>query len=439
MQKKLILKLATLSVVLCSLIQPLTLRAQEGSSNMVFSPYTMYGIGDFMPLGNASSFAMGGVGVALRHAMNFNYLNPASLSAIPQKSALFNFAAQGQNYYSKTAYSATSYNNFDFYNVGLAVPLAKGVGLGFSLNPVTAVGYQSQLIDSTSSIVQNIGRAVYTYSGEGGVSQVAANLGVNVTRDLSIGASFLYYFGSIDRFTSSQIIPLLNSNLQYNGIYTEESFEVSKIGFSIGIQYDIRISKKRGITIGATYQPGVDLNPDVTKLIVSRGGNTEDTIANTTSRERMMMPTKIAGGLYYYSDKLDIGVDFTTQDWKNAFAVPATDRLTLKRYNQINFGVAYTPDRYDIRRAMSRWTYKLGARYNTSYFVKNGAPLNDFAISFGADIPMNRRGFSKVSVGAELGRRGTTKLGGVLENYVKVSVGIAIFGEDLWFRQQKFN
>ena len=102
--------------------------AQMSSLN-TFSPYTMYGIGDLAVGGSAFNRPMGGVGVAFRTPYRFNYLNPAALSAIPRQSALFNFAGEGKNIYAKSPNTSTSYNTFNIHDLGLAVPLGKGVGL----------------------------------------------------------------------------------------------------------------------------------------------------------------------------------------------------------------------------------------------------------------------------------------------------------------------
>ena len=77
---------------------PVAASAQTSSIN-AFSPYTMYGIGEVNTPGTLPMRSMGGVGVAMRSTGVVNLLNPAGFSAAPQKTFLFNFGLEGQNYY----------------------------------------------------------------------------------------------------------------------------------------------------------------------------------------------------------------------------------------------------------------------------------------------------------------------------------------------------
>ena len=85
-------------VVIAAVMIPYASAAQTSSIN-AFSPYTMYGIGEQNTPGTLPMRSMGGVGVAMRSSGVVNLLNPAAFSAAPQKSFLFNFGLEGQNYY----------------------------------------------------------------------------------------------------------------------------------------------------------------------------------------------------------------------------------------------------------------------------------------------------------------------------------------------------
>ncbi|MEG2318901.1 MAG: hypothetical protein RSC07_00375 [Mucinivorans sp.] len=422
--------------------------AQIASSMSVFSPYTMYGIGDLHVGGGVANRAMGGIGVAWQSAVDFNYLNPASLGAISQHSAIFQFAGEGQNHYSRTtAYnqygakyqSSASHNNFDIHDLGFAIPLARGIGLGFSLTPVSGVGYRTSMIDSTTSVVNNIGRAVYGYRGEGGISAVTMSFGINLVKGLNVGANMIYYFGTMDRYYNADIYPMLNADT-YRAVKSYSKVHVSKLSFSVGAQYSVRLSKTGWLTFGGTYQPNTNINTYDRMQSVSVTGNTVDTVYIGEKPMSLNIPQKWAVGVMYQSAKWSFGFDYDRQDWTDAFDTDVQNTgISLGVQQQYKLGVSYTPNRMSIRSAFNRWTYKLGARYGTSYILKDGQQLQDIAITLGFDFPLKAKSNSKISVGAEVGKRGTQYNGQVREDYFKIFVGITFIGEDGWFRQYKLN
>lgn len=406
---------------------------------MMFSPYTMYGIGDIVAQGTASQMAMGGTGVAARWSNEINYLNPAALSAMKQNSALFNFGARGNNYYSRTATHKTAYNNFDLSDIGFAVPLARGWGLSFSLQPVSAVGYSSAMVDSTSKITENIGSAIYSYSGDGGISQVAIGTGIAIAKGLSIGANLLYYFGNIDRYYNATIYPLLGESVKYRQTISSDKRHVSHVLYNFGLQYTVRVGKSSGLTIGATYQPRANMRVDRIEETITQYQTSFDTVSFRRYKDPLTIPSQFTAGLNYTNEKLQLNLDYSTQNWKDAFTTPSVDNITLRAQNSYRFGMSYTPDRGNIKSALKRWTYRLGAHYTTSYLMKDDTQLNDFGVSFGADIPLKRNSGSKLALGFDLGRRGTTRVGQVREGYFKIYTAISLFGTDYWFIKTKFD
>ena len=170
-------------VVIAAVMIPYASAAQTSSIN-AFSPYTMYGIGEQNTPGTLPMRSMGGVGVAMRSSGVVNLLNPAAFSAAPQKSFLFNFGLEGQNYYNSQKVDgmskSTAYNTFNFHDIAFQLPLAKKLGLGFSLTPYSSVGYRTKYThdyDPSDPVWGNVGRAQYVYQGEGDVTEVKVGLG----------------------------------------------------------------------------------------------------------------------------------------------------------------------------------------------------------------------------------------------------------------------
>lgn len=411
--------------------------AQVEGSLGSYSPYTMYGIGDLAVGGNMSSRAMGGIGVAIRDESEYNYLNPASLSAIPQRTAIFNFAGISNNYYQDMDNRENVFHSTNLSDVGFAIPLARGVGFGVSLTQTSTIGYESMFVNDNEDILSDIGRAVYTYYGEGGVSQLTASVGTRVVAGLSVGVSMHYEFGSLDRTWDSELYSLL-SYQSFRKIRTFEILNVSHIRFTAGLQYQARIGDDDYLTFGATYSPRKDTELDQTLLTYSDSGVVQDTVALTTGTTSMAMAEKFAGGVYYNNTKFGIGFDYSYQDWRDCFDIAGGD-VTLGEYNDYRIGAQYTPDRNSVRSFFARMTYKFGLRYQTSYLCYDGKSPEIYTMSLGFDMPIKSRNLSAMTFGVEYGYRGATDI--ILkETFFNVFMGLSLFGgDDMWFVQRKFN
>lgn len=65
------------------------------------------------------------------------------------------------------------------------MPVAKKLGLGFSLTPYSSVGYRTkytQDFDPNDPVWGNVGRVQYVYQGEGDVTEVKVGLGWEISR-----------------------------------------------------------------------------------------------------------------------------------------------------------------------------------------------------------------------------------------------------------------
>ena len=133
--------------------------------------------------------------------------------------------------------------------------------------------------------------------------------------------------------------------------------------------------------------------------------------------------------------------------WWNGINPPdSQDDVVFKNNQYYRVGVEYTPNAIDIRRFLNRWTYRFGVYYNDYYMRINGHKINDVGLSVGVGIPIKMQGFSSVNLGLTWGCRGTTATGMigtrqfrmVRENYIKVSIGLSLFGEDDWFKRFKY-
>lgn len=436
----------TMVVMACAAMIGQVSMAQTGNIYDNFSPYTMYGVGMMNNSAPVSKKAMGGVGIASSTIGEINYLNSASLGNIIQRSALFSFGIESQNYYSTTdsknafnkSINATSVGNIVSLNdLGLAIPLARGVGFSVSLTPVSSIGYNSTVVSNEADIVNNIGRVYYTYKGEGGIAAVNASVGVRVFKGFNLGASLIYYFGTLDRYYTAEVVPMLSPGI-YNTIKTLEATNVSKIGGSFAAQYRFRVSRSGHFTLGATYQLKTTFDSDMTKI--TNNTTTNEEVRNLSIPQKLNMPAKYGFGLNFTSSKVELEANYTYQDWRGAFNTnPLETGIALTQQTDLRFGLGYTPNRGDIRSVMNRWTYKAGAHYGSGYMTKGGVSSSQWSVTLGADVPLKINNPTKLSFGFEYGNRGMLSDNVVKEKFFKIYLGFNFFGDDMWFEKRKFN
>ncbi len=455
--------------VVVAVCLPAAAGAQTSSVN-AFSPYTMYGIGELNTPGTLPMRSMGGVGVAVRKVGDINLLNPASYSIAPQKSFLFDFGVEGQNFYNSQFVSDeanglsekhTAYNTFNVRDIALQFPLAKKLGLGFSLTPYSSVGYRMRYdhpFSDDDPVWGNVGSVQYNYQGEGDVTEVKLGIGWEVFKNFSIGAAVQYYWGDIDRDYVSTTASITGTENAYSSIVGNDSYSVSSFKGQLGVQWVALLNQKRALTFGATFDFGGDLRPRVESSI------TIDNITSTVVRSdantlKLVLPHQLALGVYYQTNKWALGADYVYQNWggrnkgsvQTGLSGTGADRHSYKvaytNTSTVKLGVEYTPGRYDVRHFLSRCSYRAGFRYGSFNQTFDGHRLGEWAVTAGIGVPVQFLSVSGINIGFEYGRRGydlSKSLGLVRQQYFKFAVGFTLFGaggenKDYWFLRPKYD
>lgn len=369
-----------------------------------------------------------------------NPLNPASYSAVNRQTALFHIGLESRNYYLRSETAKSSYNTFNVRDIGLQLPLAKGLGVTVGITPYSSVGYRISQSEKGSDIWENVGYVHYLYSGSGGVNQFKVGVGYAVTDWLSVGAEMIYYQGNITRNYQQTITPV-TGNGYYLGLSSDNQEHISRIMGDFGIQARLYSADNRRLTLGATYSMGGKLNSRVSEVIMHGPYFTSvgyDKVVSKEYRSRFMLPDIYAGGLYYQSPKFSAGVDYRYSGW-GVNGVDADLGVRYRNTSTVAVGLQYIPKPGDVRKVMTKWSYRLGARYNQYYMVINGREIDETALTFGVGIPLGARGLNNLDIGVELGSRGVAAAGLIKENYFKVSIGLSLFGEDYWFMKYKYD
>lgn len=423
----------------------------QSSSINAFSPYSMYSLGELQTPGTLRIRSMGGAGLGMRSTSSINLLNPASYSTVRPKSFIFDFGVEGQCFYNAQKYGdqtlKTSNYTFNFHDIAFQMPLAKGLGLGFSLTPYSSVGYRMKHEEMSEDIWGNIGRVQYQWEGDGDVTEVKLGVGWEIIPGLSIGAAAQYYWGDIDRSYNTVILNNVVGGDQISNAAGVENYNISRFKGQFGVQWSPIYNRRRVLTFAATYDIGGNLNPQVTKT-VSVGDVVTSVARGDTIRLELKLPRQVAVGVHYSTPKIMIGADYVYQNWRGSNSrierTAGGFDVAYRNTSTFKVGVEYVPNRGDIRNVFKRWAYRAGVRYGTFYQTFGGLDVNEYAVTLGVGIPLKIMGASSIDLGVEFGQRGgldriNEQIGLIKQTYFKFSIGITMFGEDYWFIRPKYD
>lgn len=448
------------AIIAIVLLLPMGAAAQNLQSSVnTYSPYSMYGMGELATQGNAIQRAMGGVGVAMYSTNMTNMLNPAAYGFTPRQSFLFNFGIEAGHYRNSQAKFGTStsevktaYNSVNIHDIAFQMPLAKGLGLGFSLSPYSDVGYSMYNDDLSSGVAGNVGRVRYQYYGDGNVTDVKVGLGWAPFKKFSVGVSMIYYWGSISRSYNAMVSDVITGSGEYSSTVGTDTYDVSKIKAQFGVLYSPILNNERVLTIGATYDIGGALEPDMKKYVYVDNLLTSVVREQTEKSLPLRLPNQLAAGFFYQDPKVRFGVDYVYQDWgsQNTDYMESGGRGVHVSYTDthtIKAGFEIIPRFSDVSNYLNRISYRVGVRYGDYYQTFGGSTVQQYAITAGLGLPIRLFGRSSVNIAFEYGHRNPAentimvndvKVGMVKQNYFKMSLGLTLFGEDKWFHRYKY-
>jgi hypothetical protein len=388
-------------------------------SNNTNSPYTRYGYGQLADQTFASQRAMGGIGYGLRNSQLINPLNPASFSAVDSMTFMLDFGIKGQlAWFNDPAFGKAQKYNGGLEYVAMQFPLAKGLGLGIGLAPVSYVGYQ---YGDTTHLGVLDGTSYNSYGGRGGLNKVYTTLSYKLWDRLSVGVNVGYLFGSIIHDKSASFSTANTYTTSWN-----DTLRTTGITYEAGIQYFHKLGKTEEIIFGAVYTPQIKTNSTV-----MTGANRYDSSGQltgapdhySTKDSVFQLPETYGFGISYHKlDKLTVGADFQYQRWADAKFYDRTDSLSNRM--KINLGMEY----------VHKLRYRVGAYYTDSYINVGGKGYKEYGATVGLGIPMvDKRSFINVAFEYAIIRPEVKTM--IDEQYLKFTLSYTF--NELWFFKRK--
>ncbi|WP_343487995.1 hypothetical protein [Allomuricauda sp. d1] len=404
------------------------------AQNGTISPYSFFGIGDFRQNGTVDNQMMGGL---MMHgdSIHINLRNPAAYAKLRLTAYTAGISHREFRLKDFTEEQNTSVTNLDYLAIGF--PLGKKVGAGFGLMPFSSVGYQ--LVQNTpGSEVTNL------FTGEGGINRVYASLGFEPLKDLSLGATINFNFGTLE-YGRLQTV----EGVQFGTIDNRES-KINGFDFNYSAMYTPKIGEKYTLHAFAGIDTQINLVSENSERIgsfsTSNGEEIEvidvDLDALNLRNTELKIPTTFTAGLGFGENKKwFLGAEYSFQqmsDFENAFL--GIDNVRYQDASSYAIGGYFIPKYNALSGYLNRINYRAGLRYHVTGLVVNEKEINNFGITFGFGLPLGgtvRDPFSNLNLGFELGRRGTTDKNLIEESYFKVNVGLSL--NAIWFQKQKIN
>lgn len=413
------------------LLFPMVLFAQH--NNNTTSPYSRFGLGDLQTRSLGRTFAMGGASLGSRNSLQINMANPASYTAVDSLTFLFEFGVNGKLSSFRDDFTSMTANNINFRYLSMNFRVANRLTTSLGLTPYSDIGYDIRVLDS----LENTGNYYIQYFGEGTLTRSYIGVAFELFNNVSIGANLNYLFGKL---THNAELFFIDWDDFYN-IQKYEYIRMSQFGLDFGLQATVPLEKNQSITLGAifenkpkqtAYQSDIML-----KNLYSSSVYSQDTLKyNSEEKKSIRFPLTYGAGLSYVkTDILELNLDYYHQTWSKATFFGSINPV-LTDLNKFAAGAEWIPNKNSIRSYTQRIAYRAGLKYEKSYLKLNDQQINDFGISFGVGLPINRS-YSTINVAAEIGKRGTIKADLISERYVKLNFNVNL--HDFWFIKKRYD
>lgn len=421
-----------------------SLNAQNDAYNS-YSPYSMFGIGDISKQGTAYNKSMGGVGIASRDTRNINILNPAAVTAREEKSFMADFGvAQSNKYYAQHDIRSAN-NTFNIYDFVISFPVFKSFAMYAGVTPFSDLGYKTSSKVTDPVVISQTGVITNTAQGYGGLTDIFIGGGVKVFKGFSVGAELQYYFGNLHKNNTFNV-----SGSTYRNISSGFNMNLHAVTGKFGAQYEIPLTQKVTAVAGATYRLATSLRGEVQRFEIQTISSIQDstpsprTFTDTLGRGNVKIASELGVGIALKGgDKWTAEVNYIRSDWGSTgmdsalgFANVGNAVFSASASQSVRAGFSIVPNRNDIRYYRRRITYRAGAYWDQACCKVDGNVINAVGLTFGVTLPVFRWS-NGLTLGVDLGQRGSLTGNLVRERYVSFNVGMNVF--DIWFMKPKYD
>lgn len=414
-------------IVLASILLSLTSWAQDNTA----SPYSYFGLGEVKFKGTEEAKAMGGISI-VADSTQLNLINPAYYSKLRYTTFAVGGTNSFTNFYTNNESDKSQRTSLDYLLV--AIPKRK-FGVTIGLMPFSTVGFKLK-----SSEINSIDQTLREkkFLGNGNINRVLFGTSYKINSKFSVGFDINYNFGKI----KTETVEFVEDPVIQLGSRERNTSIVKGFSSSFGVTYEGKINNKLTLYSSLTFSPESKLYSENTRniatIVYGSSGNEliDEEQDIDVQNNYIAIPSKLSiGSGIGVKNKWLIATEITLQQTsklENRFK----DELNgdFKNATKIALGGFFIPKYNSFSSYFSRITYRAGLRYENTGLVLKNESINDYGMTFGLGLPV---GLSKINIGFELGKKGTTTQNLIQENYFNLNIGLSL--SDLWFRKREIN
>lgn len=388
------------------------------------SPYSILGIGDIETKDFGRWYGMGSTSVAMSSPYYINASNPAALMTLEERMMNFDLANRGRSakfmYPTTDTFTATT-KDFSVRRITLAFKPNKKWAFSIGLKPYSTINY---MLAEVNTAFNNSSVLAKTVDGSGGLNQVYFSYARAMGKNLSVGLTSSYYFGSAN-IKTDYYGTALSSTLN-----RQEYKIMSAFQFQLGLQYSMEISpvvKQRfGITLS---NPAI-----VTQRLETAYFSSEVQVkeSNETKKDFELPLTAGAGYAITFNDKLTFSADALFSNWKKQKVdYPGSYTTPSAR---LSAGFEYVKKRKINGYTFENWYLQGGVSFEKHYIRVQHNNLNSYGLTAGFGKNLSR--MVSVYTGYEFGRKGNKSAGQITEHYSQFILGFTL--KEFWFNYRKY-
>ena len=406
------------------------------------SPYSRIGLGEFNAnTGGVRQMGMGGTGLAAPNAINVNELNPALLYYTSRTT--FEAGYTGQYKTVKNASASSRSGNGTLGYLALAVPLASRWAASVGLKPLSAVDYESNILQDVAGEAGS--RSLKQYKGTGGVSEAYVGQGVRLAKGLTVGFTASYLFGTVDE-TTGTTVQIVNSLDPLVKSVDRQHTRYSDFAFRTGAHYRQKLGKALSLNVAGVYRFGHYLRGQQTNTQEREnmsGGLLSAATLVSNGRGSTYVPGLAQLGVSFDNDKnWSLNLDVAQQQWSK-FTSFSTTGPALSNTMRVGLGGEISPDPGSVEHYFQRVTYRAGLSVAQLPYQPGGKSLYDRSVSWGFAFPMPTASAlesTTLSLGFTYGQRGNTDVlssgaSNVQESYIRGQLGVTL--NNRWFIKRR--
>ncbi len=368
------------------------------------SYYSSRGIGMVHYFVSARAQGMGGVGLATPDPLTVNYLNPAGIAGLPLTTINASFFHEATDV--STATQSGSVTDTDPLGFQFVVPVKEGmVAFAIGLSSYSRVEFSNE---------EQRGGALESVTGEGGVQSASLTVAVRPVRNLYLGASLLFYFGSLRNKWTVDFPP--ESGLR--DTENENALSVSGAKFRFGLIYRIGSAW----SLAAVVAPAANLN-------ASRRVTFQNIVEFTDFPDsEVTIPLAIGfGTAVQLGKKVLLGADFYTQRWDEAGLEGFGDRSY-----RLALGLEFSARGGPFSPYFSRAAYRVGFQYrDLGLEAPAGEKVTEWAATVGIGLPI-KWSAARIDLALQAGKRGSPR-NLYEETFIRLYGGITLGNK--WFQR----